>query len=98
MDDVLLEVRNQKEMSYVLILKLQLVTFGPGAIDIPGAQPTQSFSCSVMFRHILVAGADSHTPTCLLLADYAHDIAGHALKLILALKFPPLEDYSLSTL
>jgi hypothetical protein len=49
-------------------------------------------------RHILAAGADSHTPTCLLLADYAHDIAGHALKLILASKFPPLEDYSLSTL
>jgi hypothetical protein len=51
-----------------------------------------------VFRHILAAGADSHTPTCLLLADYVHDITGHALKLILTSKFPPLEDDSLSTL
>jgi hypothetical protein len=97
-DGVLLEVRNQKERSYAWILMLQLVTLKPGAVAIPEAQPMQSFSCSAVFQHILAAGVDSHVPTCLLLADCAHDIIGHALKLILTSKFPPLEDDSLSIL
>jgi hypothetical protein len=42
-DGVLLEVRNQKEMSYAWILMLQLVTSEPGDVAIPEAQPMQPF-------------------------------------------------------
>jgi hypothetical protein len=51
-----------------------------------------TFSYSVLSWHILATGADSHAPACLLLADCAHDIAGHALKLILTSKISPSED------
>jgi hypothetical protein len=37
-------------------------------------------------------------PSAFLLADCVHGIAGRALKLIYALKFPPSEDVTLLTL
>jgi hypothetical protein len=51
-----------------------------------------------LFRHAMDASTDPHIPTCCLLAEWVHDIADHALKLISALKFPPSKDVPLSTL